>query len=383
MKYTVTMPSLGADMDQGKLMDWKIKIGDSVKKGQTIAVVETSKSAVEIESFRDGRVLELKAKIGEIIPVGGAIAFFEVKEEDKSFLISDRRPKISPAAHRLAVQEHLQISEIKGSGPEGQIELRDVHEKLSNGPTSTTRNLRSAIAKAMARSKKEIPHYYLKTQVHLDSLMEWIDRKNSVLPPDERLMLPVVLTKGIIRALQENPQMNGHFVDGGLEVKKSINMGIAIALKEGGVLVPAILEAQNLSLRDLNAAFVDLIIRARKGELKNRELTEGTFTITNVGDLGTDEVFGIIFPPQVALVGLGRVHKTAVVTDSQIREGLVIDVSLSADHRVTDGLSGARFLSHIESIYLDPDLLEEEYEYPGSEIAARTDFSRSSAGDRV
>lgn len=382
MKYIVTMPSLGADMDQGKLMDWKIKIGDFVKKGQTIAVVETSKSAVEIDSFRDGRVLELKAKRGENIPVGGAIAFFEV-EEDKSSFVSERRPKISPAAHKLAVQEHIQISEIKGSGPEGQIELRDIREKLSAGTSTTTLNLRNAIAKTMARSKKEIPHYYLKTQVHLDSLMGWLDRKNSVLPPEERLMLPVVLTKGIIRALQENPQMNGHFVDGGLEVKKSINMGIAIALKDGGVLVPAIMEAQNLSLRDLNAAFMDLIIRARKGELKNRELTEGTFTITNVGDLGTDEVFGIIFPPQVALIGLGRVHKTAVVTDSQIREGLVIDVSLSADHRVTDGLSGARFLSHIESIYLDPDLLEEEYEYPGSKIAVRTDIPRSGAGDRV
>jgi pyruvate dehydrogenase E2 component (dihydrolipoamide acetyltransferase) len=386
MKYNVTMPSLGADMEHGKLMEWKIKPGDMVKKDQTIAIVETTKSAVEIESFREGKVLELVGNIGDDIAVGGTIAFFEVAGEEKG--PAEPRLKISPVAKKIAQEKQIDLTKVKGTGRDGQIELNDVQlyadQKIKTSPRPTSVvNIREAIAKAMSRSKKEIPHYYLKTRISLDALMSWIEEKNNVLPAEERLMVPVVLIRAIILAIKEHPLMNGQYRNDVFEASSSIHLGMAIALKTGGVLVPALLDAQEKTLAELNAAFQDLLVRTRKGELKNRELTEGTFTVTNVGDLGTDEVFGIIFPPQVALVGLGRIHKSAVADNGLIRSGFVIDVSLSADHRVTDGLSGSRFLAKIEKILLNPSMLEDKNEYQGNKINTQRDLPRDSTGNRV
>lgn len=361
MKYNVTMPSLGADMDEGKLMDWKIAPGDHVKKGQTMAIVETTKSAVEIESFREGKVLELVGKAGEVIPVGQIIAYFDVEGapsvEEQSPAPVKGRVKISPAARKLAQEKHIDLEKIKGSGPQGQIELKDI-ESLG-APVPSGVNIREAIARAMAQSKKEIPHYYLKNRIGLDPLMNWLDQKNAALAPEKRLMVPVVLFRAIIKSLKEFPQLNGHFKNGHFDHNEAIHLGVTIALKTGGVLVPALLDAHLMTMEELNISFQDLLLRTKNGELRNRELTEGSVTVTNVGDLGSDEVFGIIFPPQVCLIGLGKIHTAAVVDGPTVRPGLVIDVTLSADHRVTDGLTGARFMSLIEKNLMHPSLLEE------------------------
>jgi len=360
MKYHVPMPSLGADMDQGKLMEWKIKAGDEVKKGQAIAVVETTKSTVDIESFREGKVLELVGKIGEQISVGAPIAIFEVEGSDLApsapEATKEIRLKVSPAARKLAQERHIDLTTIKGSGPEGQIELKDL--ETIKTPEKSGVNIREAIARAMSKSKKEIPHYYLKSQVPLDALMNWLDGKNQQLPPEKRLMLPVVIYKAVIDSVKESPLMNGYYEGGVFKPSSSIHVGLAIALKSGGVLVPAIIDADKMSLTELNAAFLDLVERTQKGELRNRELTEGTFTITSMGDLGSDEVFGIIFPPQVSIIGLGRMHRAPVIDGSSIRIGIVMNITLSADHRVSDGLNGARFLSHIENKLKNPDQWE-------------------------
>jgi pyruvate dehydrogenase E2 component (dihydrolipoamide acetyltransferase) len=387
MKYNVPMPSLGADMGQGKLMVWKIKAGDEVEKGQTIATVETTKSAVEIESFRDGKVLELIGNEGEVLRVGSTIAIFDVQGEEKK-VIETPRLKISPAARRLAEKMHVDLSTLKGSGADGQIELKDVQTTVNQKSSPNSRpgsiiNIREAIAKAMSRSKKEIPHYYLKTRISVDALLAWVDKKNEVLPPMERLMVPTLLMKGVVQAIKEYPMMNGYYINDTFESKKTINLGIAIALKTGGVLVPALMNADAMDLTMLNTSLQDLLIRTRKSELKNRELTEGTITVTNVGDQGSHEVFGIIFPPQVALIGLGRIHKSAVEDNDQIRSGFVIDVTLSADHRVTDGLSGSRFLALIEKIFLNPSMLEKNNESTGNKVNTQRDLLRDSAGDRI
>jgi pyruvate dehydrogenase E2 component (dihydrolipoamide acetyltransferase) len=358
MNYFVPMPSLGADMDQGKLMQWLIRPGDLVKKNQAIAQVETTKSVVEIESFRQGKVLELLAHEGDQILVGKPIALFDVVGDEVASIpqpvIPSERIKISPAARKLAEEQGLDLKNIKGSGAEGQIELKDVPRPV----TSTGVNIREAIGRAMSRSKKEIPHYYLKSQVRLDPLMQWLDEKNKNLEPEQRWMMPVALLRAIILALKDHPEMNGYYQNGSFQPSTVIHLGTAIALKSGGVLVPALMDAEQKTLSTLNQEFQDLIKRTQKGELKNRELTEGTMTVTNVGELGSHEVFGIIFPPQVALVGLGRIHETAIFEGSIVRRGFVIDITLSADHRVSDGLSGSRFLTSIEKILLNPQQLE-------------------------
>ena len=364
MNYQVPMPSLGADMDEGKVMQWKIHPGDEIKKGQTIAVVETTKSAVEIESFYDGKVLELIGKIGEMISVGKPIALFDIQEStlplEAVHPASSERIKISPAARKLSELHHLSIESLKGSGPDGLIELKDVElAAAQRTPAAGGVNLRAAIAKAMSQSKKEIPHFYLKSRFCLDSLLEWIDEKNKFLPAEKRLLLPVMLMRAVSLTLKEFPILNGYFKEGVFVKQENINLGMAFALKSGGVLVPAILETQSMSLQELNSAFLDLALRTQKNELKNRELTEGTITITNMGDLGSDEVFGVIFPPQVALIGLGRLHKAPWVLGEVIKASWVMDISLSADHRVTDGLSGAGFLRKLEEKFIQPNLLGE------------------------
>lgn len=381
MKYDVPMPSLGADMDQGKLMKWMIKPGNEVKKGQTIAVVETTKSTVEIESFRDGKVLELVGKEGDEINVGKTIAYFDVPgtEAIRETPPVPLRMKVSPAARRLADEKGIDLNKVKGSGPEGQIELKDVEELGEKKGV----NLREAIAKAMSRSKKEIPHYYLKTSVNLNKLLEWIDHKNQILSSEERLLIPVVFLRAMLLAVREHPKMNGYYEHGKFEQKKSIHLGVAIAFKGEGVMVPALMEAETQTLSQLNSAFQDLLVRTRKGELKNRELTEGTITITNVGDLGSDEVFGIIFPPQVALVGIGRIRKEPIVEERGVIPGFVVDVTLSADHRVTDGLAGARFLQSIQKYLMNPNLLEDLDERTGNQISSERNLPSSGAGDSV
>lgn len=390
MKYSVTMPSLGADMEHGKLLKWYIKPGDAIKKGDLIAVVETQKSAVDIESFRSGTVLELIGEIDAVIDVGAVIAVMEVEADGdaadnvkqaplypaqpaptpavtqatKPPDSAGARRRISPAARRLADQSGLDIQALGGSGPDGVIELRDVQAALDQTsghapPASASLiNIRDAIARAMSRSKREIPHYYLQSQLHIDALAAWLDAGNRALPPERRLFLPAVLMRATVLALQECPDMNGYFENGVYAPKPEIHLGITVALKPNGVMVPAILDAHTLSLAGLNAAFLDLVQRTRAGKLRNRELTDGTVTVTNVGELGADAVTGVIFPPQVALVGFGRVRKAAIVdADGGLRAGLVLDASLAADHRVSDGMAGSKLLNAISRLLAQPDRL--------------------------
>lgn len=358
MNYDLPMPSLGADMDEGKLMKWKINAGDFVKKNQIIASVETSKSVVDIESYREGVVMDILVKEGDVVQVGKPIAVLDIKGDD----ILDRpRSKISPAAQKMAKENQIDLSIIKGSGPGGEITLRDLEEKIK---PKTEKNylgtdLREAIGIVMSRSKKEIPHYYLKKRMHLDFIINWLDKKNKTLESEDRILLPALLMRAIVVALKKTPEMNGYYKQDKFEASSSVNLGIAFSIKGGGVMVPAVLEADKMSIKEFNKAVQDLAMRTKVGGLKNREMTEGTFTITNIGDLGSDEVFGIIYPPQVAIVGIGHIRKEPVIDhQDQLRAGFVVDVTLSADHRVSDGLLGARFLNEIEKNFNNTLLFE-------------------------
>lgn len=366
MNYDLPMPSLGADMDEGKLIEWKIKIGDKIKKNQVIASVETTKSVVDVESFREGEVISIIAKVGDVIQVGKPIAVLDIlgdeildKKESVQKILKEEGPryKISPAAKKLAEANHVDLRELKGSGVSGEITLKDVEEKIQ--PKSEKGfsgiNLRAAIAAVMARSKREIPHYYLKKRVNLDILMNWLDETNKKLNPEERILMPALLMHVVTASLKKFPEMNGYYKDDLFQASSSVHLGIAFSIKGGGVMVPAVLDADKMSAADLNQAVQRLSLKVKEGGLTSRELSEGTFTITNVGDLGSDEVFGIIFPPQVAIVGIGHIRKEAIVDQQQqVRAGFVVDITLSADHRVSDGLLGARFLNEIEKRLNNP-----------------------------
>ncbi len=190
----------------------------------------------------------------------------------------------------------------------------------------------------MSRSKREIPHYYLQSRLHIDALTAWLDASNRALAAGTT---PVPAGRADARDGAGATGLPGHerlFRERRFTPKSEIHLGITVALKPDGVMVPAILDAHTLTLAELNAAFLDLVQRTRAGKLRNRELTDGTVTVTNVGELGADAVTGVIFPPQVALIGFGRVRKAAIVDgDGGLRAGLVLDASLAADHRVSDG----------------------------------------------
>lgn len=365
MNYDIVMPSLGADMDSGRFVEWKIKPGEHIIKSQAIAVIETQKAAVEIESFKSGKVTEVVAEPDTIYPVGAVLAKLELDPGEIVAEAPVAKPtasevRISPVARKWAEENKIDFHQVKGSGPDGVIELKDVQSLVREKKVSSIINIRGAIAKAMSKSKAEIPHYYLQSKVNIDEFIKKIDELNQSPNAKERILLPSVFIYAVSKALLKYPEMNGYFTSGKFEKKESHNIGVVTSLKTGGVVVPAILGVQNKDLYQLDLELKDLIKRARESHLRSIELTEGTLTITNLGDLGADQVFGVIFPPQVALLGFGRVRQDAIIKDSSVHTGFCVNITLSADHRVSDGLSGARFLQCITSYLTQPSLLFEE-----------------------
>lgn len=351
--YEFKMPVLGAEMTHGKLLEWKIKIGDKVKRHDIVAVVDTDKAAIEIESFGEGIVEKLITTIGERIPVGTVMALIRESAEEK--VPSSIQPtaaavivKISPLAKKLAYELGVDISKIKGSGADGAIIEEDI-KKLAAGKSikeEHTVSMQKIIAAAMSRSKREIPHYYLACEIDFQNALAWLETYNSTHSVTERMLYVALLIKAVVTAIKEFPDFNGYFINDEYTPNESINVGMAISLREGGLIAPAILHAEKMSLTEIMNSLIDLVTRARTGKLRGTEISDSTITITNLGEMGVDAVYGVIYPPQVALIGFGRIsqHKTMTMT-------------LAADHRVTNGIVGSRFLAAINKILQEPDKL--------------------------
>lgn len=333
--YEFKMPALGAEMTEGTLLEWKVKEGDEVKAHDIIALIDTDKAAIEAESFRGGIVEKLLVKPGEKVPVGTVLAHIRDGEEE--------RAKISPRARKLAEKKDVDLSQIKGTGPEGSIVEADI-EKTAPAKTDHRESMKKAIAAAMAKSKREIPHYYLSCSIDCSKALQWLEAYNRERPVSERILFAALQARAVAAALKKHPEFNGYFVNGEFQPKESVHMGFAISLRGGGLIAPALLDADKLSLEETMKNLSDLVARTREGKLRDREMSDPTITITNLGDLGVDAVFGVIYPPQVALLGFGK-----------IGENQAISMTLSADHRVTNGLSGSRFLNTIKQLLEDPE----------------------------
>lgn len=340
------MPSLGADMLEGKLLEWKIKPGDTVKRGDIVAVVETPKAAVEVESWQEGVVQELLTKPGETVPVGAVMATLLAAGEAPVPAI---RKKISPAARKRAAELGVDAEKIAGTGPDGAVTVEDVEKVAKPAAAAPAADrgaeMRKAIAAAMSRSKREIPHYYLSHTVSLARAAAWLEAENARRPLPERLLMAALFVKATALACNNFPEMNGHYREGAFQPSKAVHVGVAISLRQGGLIAPAIHDADRLSLTDLMKALSDLVKRARAGSLRSSEMSDPTITVTNLGEGGVDAVFGVIYPPQVALVGFGAP-----------REGRVI-ASVSGDHRVSDGHRGALFLAALDRLLQSPEKL--------------------------
>ena len=371
------MPSLGADMTEGTLVQWNVKVGDPIKRGDIIAVVGTEKADIEVEVYQTGTVEKLIAQPGDKLPVGTPIALIHVEGEAPSPAAPEtpapkpaERVKASPMARNLAHELGVDLEKIKGTGPHGVIERHDVERAAqtrapapaghaeSAAPKEPVAGMRHAIAMAMARSNREIPHYYLSTQIDMSVALDWLQEFNQKRSIETRFLPAALLLKAVARGLVQVPELNGFWVDDQLKPSPEVHLGVAISLRGGGLMIPAILSAQQKSLEELMAALRDVITRARSGRLRSSEITEGTITVTNLGDLGVETVFGVIYPPQVALVGFGKItDRPWAAEHGMLGVRPVLTATLAADHRATDGHRGAQFLQVLDSLLQEPGKL--------------------------
>jgi len=270
------------------------------------------------------------------------------------------RLKISPAARKRASELGIDMATLQGSGPGGVITLEDVeHAHPAPQPTahpattsassdaSSTASMREAIAAAMSRSKREIPHYYLSTTVDVTPATEWLAAHNAAAPVAERLLFAALLVKAIALTCVELPGFSGFYRDGRFEASPAVHVGVAVALRGGGLVAPAIMETAGKSLTALMDDFRALVMRARAGRLRASELAAPTIILTSLGESSVDAVFPIIQPPQVAIVGAGEIVTRPWVVDGAVQPRQVVTLSLGADHRVTDGRLGAQFLARV------------------------------------
>ncbi len=276
------------------------------------------------------------------------------------------RAPSSPFARRRAGELGVDLSLLTGSGPGGAIverDVRDASRRPAPGEATPTgsvapdqrRAMQRAIGALMARSKREIPHYYLSTTIDLTTATSWVERANLDRAITDRIVMAALLLRATARAVQRVPEMNGYYTDGAFSPRTAVHLGVGISQRGGGLIAPAIHDADSISLDELMRRLKDLVQRARTGVLRSSEMSDPTLTVTNLGDLGVDTVFGVIYPPQVAIVGFGRVREQPWVHDHVVDARPCVVATLSADHRVSDGMRGARFLTEIDHLLQRPE----------------------------
>ncbi len=405
------MPSLGSDMESGKLVEWLVKPGERVARGDVVAVVETQKGAIEIETFEEGTVSELTAELGQTLPVGAPLAIIlgegepapgaedlpatqpaaepapEPKAAREEAPAPEPRPAtpparlegapgspggdrraISPAARAFAREKGIDPASVAGSGSGGAILLADVEAAAAGagaGEGATTARkgpdmaeMRKAIAAAMSRSKRTIPHFYLSHTIDIEELASFLEARNAEVSPAERILLGAAVVRATVVAATRAPELNGHYDDEtGFTPASSVNAGVAVALRGGGLVAPALMKAESLDLAATMRGMRDLVTRARAGRLRNAEMTQGTITVSALGESGAEAMSGVIFPPQVALVGIGAPQLRPWVVGEDIVPRRTLTLTVSVDHRVVDGRGANRFVSTFEEAIQSPEEL--------------------------
>jgi len=258
----------------------------------------------------------------------------------------------------------VDLAGITGSGPAGAIVLADV-ERQAAAPSPARKPalgidldaMRAAIAAAMARSKREIPHYYLEHQVDVTACEQWLTTTNATLPPESRLLMGALELKAVALAARRFPAFNGFCQESRFLPATAVHVGVAIAIRGGGLAAPALHDVDGLALPELMAKLRDLIARMRAGRIRSSEIADATITVSSLGERGVDALHGIIYPPQVALVGFGKIVERPWVVDGAIGPRAVVTITLAADHRVSDGHAGALFLAEIGKLLQQPEKL--------------------------
>ncbi len=466
------MPSLGSDMESGTLVEWRIKPGDQVRRGDIVAVVETQKGAIDVEIFDSGVVESLVVEPGSEVPVGTVLATVRSGEEPTvteapakpaaarpappptpepaarpptpastapaaapkappavsppprtpgaappviavstaapgarlraspaarqraaalgidlatltgsgpggAITLADveaapakqpaREPRASPSVRQRALELGIDLAQVAGSGAKGAITVADLERAAASAkPTAPARPsaapfepdaMRRAIAAAMARSKREIPHYYLATTVDFEPALRFVERVNAQRDPEQRLLYAVLLIKALARALKEVPELNGFWRQDRFEPSAAAHVGVAVSLRRRGLIAPALHDVADKDLDTLMTELKDLVQRARAGGLRSSELTDTTIILSSLGDNGVETLYPIITPPQVAVVGAGSVVRRPWLVGEGLAVRRVITITLAGDHRVSDGHRGALFLAALDRLLQQPEEL--------------------------
>ncbi len=338
-------------------------IGDTVRRGDVMAVVETEKSDIDIEIWRDGTVEEFLVELQREVPVGTPL--IRLAESDtldgprQSLAVEVDVVRASPRARRLASERGVELAGLRGSGPGGAVVGADVLEPAVSPasarpaieplPTGQRRvaSMRSVIAERMSKANRDIPHYYLQRDVDVTSAIRWLNDRNERRSISERILPAALYVRAVGLAAARHPEFNGHWIDDHFESGSAVNVAMAISLRAGGLVTPAISNTDRRSIDEVMTAFREIVAAARNGTLKGSWMSGSTITLTNLGDTGADVLYGVISPPEVALIGFGRTVQRPWVVDGDITIRQIITVTLAADHRATDGAEGSRFLATI------------------------------------
>lgn len=387
------MPSLGADMEAATLVEWFKQPGDRIERGDVIALVETQKGAIEIEVFNHGIIGEQRVQPGRKVPVGTVLATILGPSEEElsgpvaipTKAVEPRPPKqltgageppasaallpvrITPAARRRAATLGI-LPESLAPGPDGVIGLAQVPAgpKQASGPEMAPRGrgaglnldeMRKAIGAAMLRSHRDIPHYWVVHTIDATPLFEWLDTQNTLRPIEGRLLYIAPLMKAVALALKQVPELNGQYEEGVFRPSSAVHMGLATALRGGGLIAPAIRDTDSKSVEELMSAIAELVPRARLGRLRSSEMADGTVTLSNLGEGSADSVFPLIYPPQVAIVGTGAASLRPWAVGDAVSLRQLIQVTLAGDHRVSHGRHAAQFLAHLSELIAHPEAL--------------------------
>ncbi len=403
MAEVIRMPKLGFDMAEGTLVRWVIDEEQPVAKGQVIAEIETDKATVEVEAQAGGTLLKHLIAAGTIVPIGTPIAVIgaEGEEFDVETLVGEEEPpeiapaveeaqpeptpaapaiptakpvttlpqgvRASPVARRIASERGIDLSTIRGSGPGGRIVKRDVESAQAAPSPATTyvapalgvetrepmSKLRTIIGKRMTQAKQQVPHFYVTIDIDAAPLMDLRKQFNAIIPEDEKLSVNDFIVKAVALNLQRFPSLNASLEGDQIVRHGHVNVGVAVAVDDG-LLTVVVRDANVKPLRQIGSESREMIARARAGRVRPDDIEGSTFTVSNMGMFNVDHFIAIINPPEAAILAVGSVRQDPVVQDGEIMIGQRMKVTLSADHRVTDGAEAARWLQAFAQLMEQP-----------------------------
>lgn len=408
MADVVRMPKMSDTMTEGVIVAWHKKVGDKIKSGELLAEIETDKAVMEFESFQEGVLLYIGPDKGQSVKVDEVIAILGKEGEDyKSLLESSNsknvtteviakdkqqapptkeevvvpattevtsresgRIKASPLAKKIASESGVSIDAIKGSGDEGRIVKRDVENFLTTSDGSAGKGIktftageesyeeipvsqmRKTIARRLAESKFGAPHFYLTMEINMDRCVSAREALNLRFP-DKKISYNDIVIKAVALALKQHPKVNSSWLTEKIRYNHHIHIGMAVAVEEG-LLVPVIKFADQKSLSQISAEAKSFSAKAKEKKLQPDEMQGNTFTISNLGMMDIDEFTAIINPPDACIMAIGKLKKVPAVINEEIKIASVLTVTLSCDHRVVDGATGARFLQTFKSFLENP-----------------------------